>query len=269
MCLIGKAIAFLTTSINTKVCSIFRIGLPNPRLAFDFEHDTVFFRPVSSSFLIQDNPSLLVNFIRASHSIVQHIAFPICLKRELHVRDLRATLSAFIGLKSLTLMLGCEEKSWRGDSSIELRDLREWFADGRSRTIIVEDPTTFHKKHCPQCRQLCDITDLAQLIAQRLRPRDIAVRIVAWKRRTWELATVLLELTCRDREMVLWLTWNQLVWASVVNGDFELTPSYLFSSTFSSKLLSSQSSLDEDPLLYCLRGNVKGWESCLHSEEES
>lgn len=179
----GKINTFLTSGTNTKFRLILRTGLPNPRPAFHPERDTVFFRPMASSSLIQDNPRLLVNFVRSSQRTVQHIAVPFSLKRELVILYLICSLTPFPKLRTLTLMLGCEEKTRRGDPSIELRHLREWLADGRPRTIMVEEPTSLHVQGSSQCRRLCDVAEVPKLIAKHL-TRDIAVRIVAWKRRT-------------------------------------------------------------------------------------
>jgi hypothetical protein len=40
-------------------------------------------------------------------------------------------------LKTLTLMVGGKEKSWRGDCWVQLRDMEEWFADGRKDTANI------------------------------------------------------------------------------------------------------------------------------------
>jgi hypothetical protein len=93
---------------------------------------------------------------------------------------------AFVHMKSLkilTLMVGGRENSWLGRHNIVLRDVEEWFADGRSRTY-----------NCGG--QMMDIEDVVKYLNGRRfeerirRPtnisiprfRGINVRAVAWKK---------------------------------------------------------------------------------------
>jgi hypothetical protein len=129
-------------------------------------------------------------------SSLQHIAIPLDLKRSVS-RHLfwPNDFYYFPKLKTLTFMLGCAEKTWRGDPSIELRDMEEWFADGRQRTVLVagyfmqlpHDGEGYAKtgqmseRWRDRCRR--DIADLAKILERFAGPhRNLAVRVVAWKR---------------------------------------------------------------------------------------
>lgn len=50
----------------------------------------------------------------------------------------RILVTRFPKLKTLTWMLGGKDQSWIEDREIVLRDLEEWYADGREREMLVE-----------------------------------------------------------------------------------------------------------------------------------
>lgn len=97
-------------------------------------------------------------------------------------------MGSFRDLKTVTFMLGCAEKGWFGHPSIELRDLEQWFADGRKRTVEVSG-------------QRMDISELAGFmnstgyrIAINAPPyprKPFNIRVVTWKRRVEHASQVL------------------------------------------------------------------------------
>lgn len=50
----------------------------------------------------------------------------------------RTLATHFPNLKTLTWMLGGKDQSWVEDKEIVLRDLEEWYTDGRERQMLVE-----------------------------------------------------------------------------------------------------------------------------------
>jgi len=77
-------------------------------------------------------------------------------------------------------MVGGRDQSWLSEEEIELRDVEEWFADGRDRTVKVE-------------RWLLDVTEIGKFLGgakfeARMRGswddgwQGINVRCVAWKK---------------------------------------------------------------------------------------
>jgi hypothetical protein len=85
-------------------------------------------------------------------------------------------------LKTVTFMIGSKEKSWKGSQSIELRDVEQWYVDGRSRDILcgstrvdVRDVGTFMTS-LPQKRVPLWLTP------GTTKERAINVRVVAWKK---------------------------------------------------------------------------------------
>lgn len=164
-----------------------RPAIPNPRPIFNPKRDTVFFRPMAHS--LQNNLRQLSVDFRGIMGTLEHVAIPLDLKMSVSRRDWLHGLNAFASLKSLTLILGCAEKSWTGDPSIELRHLEEWFADGRQRTVVVDHGAAYLPRRSDQdiiaSRRLRDVAELPRLIVEFAGPqKSIAVRVVAWKRTT-------------------------------------------------------------------------------------
>ena len=108
-------------------------------------------------------------------------------------------------LKTLTLMIGCEEKSWRAGKWVELRDLEEWYVDGRARKVELRgkwDSSGYDTLYpYGSFRQMVDISKLAEMymhstvfesgrnvpadirrVAGWKNPKAVNLRIVAWKR---------------------------------------------------------------------------------------
>ncbi|KAE8447652.1 hypothetical protein EG329_010623 [Mollisiaceae sp. DMI_Dod_QoI] len=137
-----------------------------PALKYVSEHDTVFFRPLISS--LNNSAWDLISQFRGL-SQLEHIAIPLDLKMPVETHgplNYENLFRGFNHLKTLTFMLGCTEKSWSGDASIELRDLEQWFVDGRNRKITTERGVSV------------DVSELARLLGTQ-----ISVRVVAWKRK--------------------------------------------------------------------------------------
>jgi hypothetical protein len=104
---------------------------PNSTFRFTPETDTIFFRNLSSPL---EANYCLPNRI---HDIdkIQHVALPLNLKRIPLPGELTWIFTDMKSLKTLTLMIGCEEKSWRAGKWVDLRDLEEWYVDGRERRV--------------------------------------------------------------------------------------------------------------------------------------
>jgi hypothetical protein len=174
---------------------------PASTVPFTPETDTIFFRSLGSPL---EFPSYLQNhFLYMSK--IQHIAFPLNLKRVPLPRNFAWILNAMRSLKTLTLMIGCEEKSWRAGKWVELRDLEEWYVDGRARKVELGgkwDPSGYDTLYPPgYFGQMVDISKLAEMymhsavfessrnapgdirrVAGWKDPKAVNLRIVAWKR---------------------------------------------------------------------------------------
>lgn len=78
-----------------------------------------------------------------------------------------------------------------GDPSIELRDLEQWFVDGKKRTVEIDAQRvgTMAMSDTDRGRARgmvghVDVTKLADFVAGcTMANRDLAVRVVAWKRK--------------------------------------------------------------------------------------
>lgn len=125
---------------------------------------------------------------------IEHLAIPLDLKRPIpHSIQWISDMSDrfFLNLKTLTFMLGCEEKSWLGDASIELRDLEQWCMDGRRRTVKVNYGNWRAAIQHHEDRSPFDISELSGRMVvedeQRYKRvmagrKPLKVRVVAWKR---------------------------------------------------------------------------------------
>jgi hypothetical protein len=93
-------------------------------------------------------------------------------------------------LKTVTFMVGSKEKSWRGTQrSIELRDVEQWFMDGRSREVRRGNGGTIDVKDVePYLKGLLPFTSYAYVVSptgrrsRRPAMRVVNIRVVAWKR---------------------------------------------------------------------------------------
>ncbi|KUJ23989.1 uncharacterized protein LY89DRAFT_679252 [Mollisia scopiformis] len=153
----------------------------NPEPVFTPERDTIFFRPMDHS-LGNSLRSLPSNF-RGHIVRIQHIAIPLDLKKGVSsTRWWASELVAFPKLKTLTFMLGCTEKSWTGDRSIELRDMEQWFVDGRKRTVEIDLEWPSERMWQKRNAGVVDVSELPAFVARAVPHRQLAVRVVAWKR---------------------------------------------------------------------------------------
>jgi hypothetical protein len=111
---------------------------------------------------------------------IQHLAIPLP-SRGLNLRnEWKRCLALFQDLKTLTFLVGGNDQNWLGEGEIELRDVEEWFVDGRARTVSVEGWSL-------------DIGEVSQFLGgrcfeERMRGAwdsewmGVNVRCVAWKK---------------------------------------------------------------------------------------
>lgn len=156
--------------------------MPNPRPVFSPRRDTIFFRAMGHS-IANEPKEIYLNGMGQ----LRHIAIPFEMKKLVRQSSFSTLSMRFPNLQTLTLVLGCEEKSHRGDPSIELRNLDEWFADGRPRTAKVVNGDHIRRAAPTQAElvTLRDVAELPTIISRWAQTRpgsSIAVRIVAWKR---------------------------------------------------------------------------------------
>lgn len=161
----------------------------NPQPAFVPERDTLFFRPMDHSL---DNRVQALSLAFLGLHQIEHLAIPLDIKRPIpHSIQWASDMSDrfCLKLKTLTFMLGCEEKSWLGDASIELRDLEQWCVDGRRRMVKINYAgwVQLHEDRSP-----FDISELSgRMVAEderryrrvRAGRKPLKVRVVAWKRK--------------------------------------------------------------------------------------
>lgn len=103
-------------------------------LPFIPENDTVFFRSL-------DRPQGGLQSMACGVSgfeNIQHLALPLPPKGLPLKNDWKVCLGLFRDLKTLTFLVGGKDQSWRGGEEIELRDLEEWYSDGRDRSVKVD-----------------------------------------------------------------------------------------------------------------------------------
>jgi len=85
-------------------------------------------------------------------------------------------------LKTITLMIGSKEKSWKRGGLIELRDLEQWFVDGRERNVqhggVVMDIGDVAR----YLMNLDPLTRAWPVGGRNIVGGYINVRLVAWKR---------------------------------------------------------------------------------------
>jgi hypothetical protein len=161
---------------------------PNKTLHFNPERDTIFFRSLD----------YLPNELGCLHQIngintIQNLAIPMELRKGIpSMLEWHGILSSMPELKTLTFMVGSKEKSWKGSQrSIELRDVEQWFVDGRSRAvrrgnggaIDVMDVESYLTGLIP-LPPYAYVVDRTGRRSRRRSPamRVVNVRVVAWKR---------------------------------------------------------------------------------------
>jgi hypothetical protein len=145
-------------------------------LPFIPDTDTVFFRSM-------DRPqgglqSLACNL--AGFENIRHLALPLPSNGLPLRNEWKMCLSLFRDLQTLTFLVGCKEQAWVEDEEIELRDVDEWFLDGRERRVKVD-------------KWLLDVSEVGRFLSglnfeQRMRGswdedwKGINVRVVAWRK---------------------------------------------------------------------------------------
>jgi hypothetical protein len=143
------------------------------------DSDTIFHRSL-------DTPSaglLALSLNMHNSDKIQHLALPLPTAGWGLYDQWKMAFVRMKSLKTLTLMVGGSDNSWLGRHNIVLRDVEEWFADGRSRTYSCGG-------------RMMDIEDVVKYLSGRRfeemirRPanisvpefRGINVRAVAWKK---------------------------------------------------------------------------------------
>lgn len=105
--------------------------VPEKPLPFIPERDTIFFRSL-------DRPQGGLQSLACSvtgFENIQHLALPL-QKSGLPLRnEWKMCLGLFRDLKTLTFLVGGKDQSWVGEEEIELRNIEEWFVDGRERMM--------------------------------------------------------------------------------------------------------------------------------------
>ncbi|KAH7364356.1 hypothetical protein BKA65DRAFT_546242 [Rhexocercosporidium sp. MPI-PUGE-AT-0058] len=120
---------------------------------------------------------------------IQHLALPFDAASLSSASKWIATLRLMRNLKSLTLMIGSNEKSWGKGGAVELRPLHQWFADGRMRWIGHSGEQAVLVSPLELMTWFLHLDDRflnrggAVVPNRTTRPMTkISVRIVAWKR---------------------------------------------------------------------------------------
>jgi hypothetical protein len=160
---------------------------PNRTLHFNPERDTIFFRSLDFP---QNELSSFVHQINGMNTI-QNLAIPLELWKGIPSKlQWHGILSSMPELKTVTFMVGSKEKSWRGiQQSIELRDVEQWFVDGRSREVHRGNGGTIDVKDVEPClKRLLPYTSYTYVVtrtgrrSRRAVRRVVHIRVVAWKR---------------------------------------------------------------------------------------
>jgi hypothetical protein len=114
---------------------------------------------------------------------IQHLALPLEKGCWLPSQGIwHHILSSMPALKTVTFMIGSKEKTWRDTQrTIELRDVEQWFMDGRCRDVGHGDVNEVGSL----MRKLT--TSTSRRYSPRYRSRSCAInfRVVAWKRGNW------------------------------------------------------------------------------------
>ena len=92
-------------------------------------------------------------------------------------------LASMRQLKTVTFMIGSSEKTWRGaQQTIELRDVEQWFMDGRSRDVGNDGLAVDVSEVTSHMRNLIESNTRSYVGARKSSARAINFRVVAWKR---------------------------------------------------------------------------------------
>jgi hypothetical protein len=154
---------------------------PNKTIHFRPEYDTIFLRSLDN-YKQNDLGSFIGRF--DGMETIQHLAIPLEQRGIPSRREWQRILGSMQALKTLTFMVGSKEKTWRGSHrGIELRDVEQWFVDGRDRDVCrgnggkvdVKDVESYMKSSTA-------VIGSVYHIGSRSRNRVVNVRVVAWKR---------------------------------------------------------------------------------------
>lgn len=144
--------------------------------------DTMFLREAEIRNFTWFLPGSYINF----HN-VEHLALPLSVfnpqcSEGAYPGKLTNILST-LGLETLTLVLGTYQNTWLVDQYVELRDIEEFFLDGRDRGFEFEDwkgDILDLAKHLEGLKSRVRLTN----VLYKKRPRFAKhVRVVAWKRK--------------------------------------------------------------------------------------
>jgi len=157
---------------------------PNRLLLFNPQRDTIFLRSLDTS------ANELHNMMHDIEGIdcIQHLALPLKRGRWFPSQGTwHHVLSFMRQLKTVTFMIGSSEKTWKGiQQTIELRDLEEWFMDGRCRDVGKGEGYVIDVSDvASRMRRLTEVTSRRYPTTYRASACAIQFRVVAWKRGDW------------------------------------------------------------------------------------
>lgn len=117
-------------------------------------------------------------------STIQHIAIALKDRGLPSPREWQNLLLALRALKTVTFLLGCEEKSWTGLKHVVLRDQEEWFADGRDRLVRCHTGKKIDIRAVGSYMTKGEFHRKSVHTSHRpaRAPTGVMVRVVAWKR---------------------------------------------------------------------------------------
>ena len=150
-------------------------------LHFNPQRDTVFLRSLDAP--ANELHTLMHDIEGIEH--IQHLALPLEKGRWHPSQGVwHHILSSMRELKTVTFMIGSTEKTWRGSrQTIELRDVEQWFMDGRCRDVGIEDGHAIDVSEVgSRMRKLTDVTSRRYPPRYRSVACEINFRVVAWKR---------------------------------------------------------------------------------------
>ncbi|KAE9381824.1 hypothetical protein N431DRAFT_491131 [Stipitochalara longipes BDJ] len=154
---------------------------PNRFLYFNPERDTIFLRSLDT---FPNELHTLMHDIQGIGSI-QHLALPLEKGCWLPLNGIwHHILSSMPELKTVTFMIGSKEKTWKGSQrTIELRDVEQWFMDGRCRDVGHGDGSAIDVNEVgSRMRTLTATTSRRYSPRYRSLACAINFRVVAWKR---------------------------------------------------------------------------------------
>jgi hypothetical protein len=115
---------------------------------------------------------------------IQHLAIALKDRGLPSPREWRRLLVTLKELKTVTFLLGCEEKSWSDKKHIELRDLEEWYVDGRDRLIscYTGEKIDVRTVGSYMTRREFHRKGIQISPASTRAPAMVTIRVMAWKR---------------------------------------------------------------------------------------